>query len=130
MKHPLKDLSACYDQLLKDARASGKKIFGLHDQINYIFYLQNMSFRFLKEVNLDKLIMISTSNDPSFAQLARRDVNGGERTLLSISEMEDLDDATQKKILKHYFSIDDEFKTEFLREKTNSNFHILSHFRK
>ena len=106
-----------YDLLINETRASNKLILGLHDQINSLAYLKNLSFRFLKEIYPDKHILISTSTDPNFTQLVREDINSGTRILLTLSEMEDLDETTQKDILKHYFSLDDEIKFEFLREK-------------
>ena len=116
--------------MIKEARANNKLIIGQHDQLNSTSYLENLSFRFLKEVKPDKHILISTSTDPNFTQLVRTDINIGSRILLSIPEMEDLDKTTTKSILKHYFAVDDEIKIEFLREKTSGNFHILSEFRK
>ena len=123
-------LKMLYDLLINETRASNKLILGLHDQINSLAYLKNLSFRFLKEIYPDKHILISTSTDPNFTQLVREDINSGIRILLTLPEMEDLDETTQKDILKHYFSLDDDIKIDLLREKTSSNFNILSEFRK
>jgi len=95
----------------------------------------------MKPFNPDKFILISTSTDPNFSQLGRIDIHSGKRRLLSIPEAEDLDDETKKLIIQEHLGLKQEetkeenltkaeIKLEFLRGKTEANFHILDEFRR
>lgn len=132
------------------ARADGKVSYVIHDQINSKLYQFNLSLRLLEKIfervnNHDKFILISTSTDENFIHLARNDIHSGRRSLLSIPEAEDLNDETKKLIIQEYLgwkpeqpkslaekskTEEIEIKLEFLREKTEANFHILDEFRR
>lgn len=127
LKHT--ELQIMYKLLIEEARKNNKLILGIHDQLNNSDLKNNLSFKFLQKIELDKYVLISTSTDPNFQDLTRKDYNSGTRILLSISEDEYLNEKNQKSILKHYFNLKDDIKLNFLIEKTSSNFHILNEFR-
>ena len=107
---------------MKKIKKNGKDVIVEEDQLNYGKHKKNNAFRFIT-------ILISTSTDPNFRELVRKDYRPGGRILLTVPEDEDLDKNSQRSVVKDYLSLDDETKVEFLRRKTQANFHILSEFK-
>lgn len=138
----MKYLYGCF---LNNARADGKVVIVEEDQINSDVLKSNLSLKLLRAIKPDKFILISTSTDPNFIHLARIDIHSGARRLISVPEAENLSDDTKKQIIQEHLgwkleetkSLQEklkreeiDMKLEFLREKTEANFHILDEFQR